>query len=512
MTASAPLGPAAAADLNTSILRAIAALENGFIFRKLGVCYDYVTTPGEFPRRTLPNAQEARDSLPNAAGLGTGLADCSKLGALLFDGYLLRLENGLGSPDEERVFDRLIGGLIRTGTTAPKGYLVRGLTADGRGFYRATDADTHVFWAFALWRAYRTAAIALESQTKLENIAGKWLGRLERDGFDVPGVEGKPGYAGEMSAPDARQGPKLLAVLAVGADLTNDPHWREVLKQKLAENDRARLAEPAPGMPPAEMLATQLAWTLLAQQEEFVGAETVELARSRQRTLARLARPHCGAFRNLPAETLAEAPDLDWRAQREALRLPEPGAAFVLPPAWSRLERERETYQAALEAALTVLLAGERELAAEIAEDAGECLRLGPWENLWLGGAIAPAISVHARGVELGLWDAKLLDRAETQEKLRISVAPYLEPDFDERFPERAGHVEPPAARREEAPTKGGERGSGGRGERGERGGERPSRPDNAPAKAAQPGNESGAAKDDGGRRSGGRRRRRRRR
>ena len=58
--------------LNDRARLALQNLQERFIFRKLGICYDYATTPEDFPRKTLPDARDAREGRPNRSGLGTG--------------------------------------------------------------------------------------------------------------------------------------------------------------------------------------------------------------------------------------------------------------------------------------------------------------------------------------------------------------------------------------------------------------------------------------------------------
>jgi hypothetical protein len=93
---------------------------------------------------------------------------------------------------------------------------------------------------------------------------------------------------------------------------------------------------------------------------------------------------------------------------------------------------------------LVVLLAGEKELAQGNAETMAECLRTVPWETLCLASALCPAVSVHARGVEMGLWDPELLLRPAEAVAPESLVSRYLADDFDSRNPTLAGHTNPP--------------------------------------------------------------------
>ncbi|MCX7935500.1 MAG: hypothetical protein N3A66_09625, partial [Planctomycetota bacterium] len=395
-----------------------------FIFRRLGLCFDYASDPDDFPRRPLPTAREARNRQPNAAGLGSGIAYTAWNNGLLLDGYLLRLEIGLGGEAEERILDRLIGGLIRLATTAPRNYVVRGLTADGRGFYPAVDVDSYLLWSFSLWRAYTTAAIALESQTKMHNIAKRWIERLERDGFRIPLLEGEgENPDGDLAAADGARGPKLLAILAVAGAVTREDRWFTRLSEKAASDGGCRLSAAA-AAGAREILSRQIAYYLLHHLNREESLKPLIAERLLENARAALA--FLDSFRRFAPEEYTDK--LDWRA----------GGG----PDWPRARHESETIAASLEAGLTLLLSGERDLIQPQAAALESCLRSVPWQRLCLASAIAPAISLHARGCELGLWDQDLLSRpkANAEESL---VAKYLAEDFDRLHPHLAGHSAP---------------------------------------------------------------------
>ncbi len=430
-----------------------AVLEECFLFRKLGLCYDYGTTPEDFPRNTLPVSDETRRGIPNRSGLYTGINRSAENNALLFDGYLLRVECGFAGENDERILDRLIGGLIRTATSGPKGFLIRGLSPDGRGFYPTSSVDAHLLWAFSLWRGATTAAIAPESQGKMQNIAAKWINRIEQDAFRITAIDDGPSPEGALDAADAETGPKLLALLAVAGAVTGEEKWLERLNAFAAADDGVRIAPPPETVTdPARVLRLQIAWHLLRQldPDEARRAE----APSRMGVLARRAATHLGAFRSLDPAVLEETPALDWRAAigTDAKEEPPP-----LPPEWARVRHEAETAGAAAQGALALLLAPETELVEAYAEEMAAALTETPWERLLLADAVAPVVAVHGRGVERGLWDEALLHRGSLAESVLPTATTYLAEDYDEAHPDRAGHTEPPPRRRsadEEEETK----------------------------------------------------------
>ncbi len=58
--------------LDEAIRQAQAAAEQKFLFRKIGLPFDYASQPDDFPSKAFANAKEARSNLPNPDGLGSG--------------------------------------------------------------------------------------------------------------------------------------------------------------------------------------------------------------------------------------------------------------------------------------------------------------------------------------------------------------------------------------------------------------------------------------------------------
>ncbi len=438
--------PEATATLNDRIQLVHNVLVDHFIFRKLGICYDYRSSPEDFPRKTLPTADEARDHRPNHAGLGAGMAECTRNSALLFDGYLLRIELGLADPNEERIFDRLIGGLIRIASAAPKGYLVRGLTPDGNGFYGSSSLEAHLFWAFSAWRGFQTAAIAMESQAKIQNIASRWMGRLEQDDFSIRFLAAN-GPDIDLTLKNWEHGPVFLALLAAARAVTGEKRWQDRYEACAAERERLDWTLPADLEKTGPLLRVQLALHMLAAIE--TEAERLTLIRARLRDVAEHASRFLDRFTNRKDPILEETPDLDWRALEQGQLAVAPGETehLHLPSPWRRIPHEAESICPSLEAGLALLLAGDKELAESHAEILTRCLAEVPWDKLWFANALAPALSLHARGAELGLWDEDLLQGSDKEVEKKSLVAPYLADDFDDKHPERAGHTEAPKPR-----------------------------------------------------------------
>ncbi len=447
------------AFLDDAVRQALAAVEQKFLFRKIGLPFDYASSPDDFPSKAFANAKEARGNLPNPVGLGGGFHFSCRNHALLFDSYLLRVELGIEGPGDEAILDRLIGGLIRLATVAPKSFLVGGLAPDGRGFYGLPSLENHAAWAFAVLRGLATSAISPESQEKFRSIAGKWIDRVKREKFRLHTVDGKPVAAGDFSGADANSGPFLLAMLLAAARASGDEKDYELYGTMAEEEGRARFL-PLEDCEIQEdmdaMLWRQAALSLLAGQDS--DQTRAALARERLRANAQTASRRIVTWREWKAPADGLVLDLDWR-KRPKVPPEESPLGFAPDESWAVIEGEH-ALSTALHAMYVMLLAGDAELLEPHAAEMEECLSSIPWNGLVSLNAVAPVAGVHARGVELGLWDKTLYESHRITPSSETSFsAKYLEPDYDTRNPDKAGHRSDPPGKRKDDPAGKGEGG-----------------------------------------------------
>ncbi len=445
------------AFLDDAVKQVQTAVEQKFLFRKIGLPFDYASKPDDFPSKAFATAKEARANQPNPTGLGAGYAFSCRNHSLLFDGYLLRIELGIESAGDEAILDRLIGGLIRLDTVAPKSFLVGGLAPDGRGFYAMSSRQNHAAWAHAIHRGLKTAAIAPESQDKFRSIAGKWMDRVRREKFRLHTVDGKPVANGDFSQANQEDGPLLLAMLLTAAVASNEDKDFENYAAVADENDRARL-RPYTGAVNADSLADlvlrQMCLSVIAGSDP--NEERVGLAKARLVENAHKALPFMSAWLAWDASMLETDVDLDWRTFEKA-PLDSSPYGFVPPPSWERIAKE-QAIATALNAMLALMMAGDEELAKTNVGEMEQCLSTLPWDGMITLNALAPALSVHARGMEMNLWDGELFaSRREPPSAETSFAAKYLEPEYDDENPDKAGHRAPPpgkAAKAGEAPQK----------------------------------------------------------
>ncbi|MDR1534719.1 MAG: hypothetical protein LBU64_06410 [Planctomycetota bacterium] len=429
--------------LDEAVRRVMTAVEDGFLFRKIGLPFDYASDPNDFPSRLLASAKEARAGRPNPAGIGSGYHHSCRNHALLFDAYLLRRELGIETPGEDAILDRLIGGLIRLATVAPRSFLVGGLAPDGRGFYALPRRDNHAAWAFAAMRGMTTAAIVPETQEKFRSIAGKWLDRLRRDKFALSGPDGKPPpeAAPPLNARDPDNGPFHLAALLVGARASGENEDLAAYAAAAEEDSRVRLGEFPGREAPSELVWRQLSLALVAKFDFH--PERSELAKRRLRENAGKAAAFLNAWREWDPALEELEVDLDWR-RCPRVPLERNPLGFVRPESWARLDQENRA-AAALYAVHIILLAGEPDRLEPEVPAIRECLGEPRWPKMRQLSALAPIPGLHALGSEMGLWDRDLFAARRVPPAVETSfAAKFLEPGYDEMNPDKAGHLAAP--------------------------------------------------------------------
>ena len=263
-----------------------------FMHADLQMLYDYWWGVADFP--WLPTAAEVEGEDPNAAGWGTGMENCALSAAQVLPGALLRHEL---APDErtEQEARALYSGLQRLFTAADDpGFLPRGLALDGISHYPNSSADQYTMVFHAL-HAYHCSHVATPAeQQAIQEIWQCTLRRWERDAWEDRREDGDPAMFGDMDRVTSDRSGRLLAALLGGFVVTGDGHWHDVYRQKLEEDDFARLRV---GLPPEGAALyvydqNQVAWRLLWEletdhdiRERYRGLMQVTAAAVRNRLL-----------------------------------------------------------------------------------------------------------------------------------------------------------------------------------------------------------------------------------
>lgn len=392
------------------IFEALDHLEHNFIFRKMGIAFDYVSRPGDFPRSALPKASEVKENKPNSAGIGTGIGECINNTCLLLDGYLTRLELGLSRNDEARIMDRLVAGLIRLGTISQKNRIVRGFTPDGRSYYNSYSAMNCTWYAHGLYRTSITPTVSQESQQKLKDIGNKWLIALKEDEFMIPGiVNDKNSLLPLESLSDEKKWEnsiRFLHILAVITFLTDNKEWQELYQQyAFTETGEFSIKADLPTAfnEPNKLLSLQIALSDLTKirTEE---KELMHLNLLRKKIAYRCV----DTLKNFePVEITVNIEDavLDWREGFPA------GDALLhelkekANNTWPQIGLEMQRIAPAIEAALCIMLTEDSTLISENSTDIQNIIKNTEWSKLWTACSISPLLLMHALGYESSLWD-----------------------------------------------------------------------------------------------------------
>ena len=423
---------------------ALKLLSESFVFRKLGICYDYYCAPNAIPNPLLPHAKDIKQGLPNPAGLGSGMADCALNNALLCDAFSTRLEIGFGTAEDDKVFDRIIGGIIRLATIAPKNSVIRGLSPDGKSYYPQSGHAAALYWAFSAWRAATTPAVASESQGKIRNICQHWMENLEQNGFVLPNNDPA------LTAADWVGGILKPALLAVAFALSGNEKWRALALAELRLSDAAPERLPDSAGRAENLFAMQLSLYLL---REILGTDRPTPAHADEPSTEKTAAAVANDFGNtltapmtvladaaakilakypeLALNTLDDRPELDWHAVKEDGALP-----------WNRIIAENAGIADPALAMLTILWAADAATVQRHAPQIQEFLRFVPWEKVWLGRALTAAALGHALGVARGLWEENLREYQLAFDGKSSLVERFLDPAYDENNPDKSGPTE----------------------------------------------------------------------
>ncbi|MFW5858158.1 MAG: hypothetical protein ACOCX4_09785, partial [Planctomycetota bacterium] len=355
------------------------------------------TFAGEEPRRI-------------AAGIGAGMGDCAYHTCLLLSGYLRRLELGLSRPEEDRIMDRLVAGVIRIGTTGQKGALVRGLLPDGRSFFPASCVEDHILFAHAVRVACESPALAADSQDKLRDIYGKCMRRLAKNDYAFEALSEEEGTL----LPDGTAGPwnwrrrwALLHLAVTAESIAPDKEWTELAARlrKGPDGDPLLHAElPAEIRDSRILLAHQIGLSDLAASA--ASAEEAEAIALLRRKIAYRFQSLLDGWRTFtPRPEEEEVPALDWRTDLPALEGSEEDARARVRETWPAVRGEAEALAPAARSLLGILLAGDARLVEEKRDACFALIEGVPWGRALLAASLAPLPLAHALGHEAGLWE-----------------------------------------------------------------------------------------------------------
>lgn len=206
--------------------------------------YDYMAPPGEPDKwEHLPTPEEIKDNNPNACGWQTGMEDCSINGGAYLAGLVNRYSI-TNLPEHAGEARTIYQGLKMLGTVSPrKGFIARGVLPDGISHYCNSSVDQYTLYVYGVWRYYHSSIATEKEKSEIEEIINNICTRIEEDGFDILREDGKPALVSDIGAIRSDRSSRLLEMFIAGYDITSNKHWLEIYREKLKENDYARLRD-----------------------------------------------------------------------------------------------------------------------------------------------------------------------------------------------------------------------------------------------------------------------------
>jgi len=211
----------------------------------------------------LPVPEECRADRPNALSWDISITDGAMFGGLYMEAAIHRWKITNEAEDREKA-RRIAWGLMKLATVGQtKGFIARGVTADGSAHYAASSNDQTLPWLYGMWRYVRSE---IPDEAEREQIRAKIIEVTEalRDhGYKVPCDRPPFEYFGEFASFGWNSAPRLLFLLKMTADVSGDARWEELYRQAIAEEnpsgEASRLETCAKGM--ISVLQSHHTWT-----------------------------------------------------------------------------------------------------------------------------------------------------------------------------------------------------------------------------------------------------------
>jgi hypothetical protein len=322
--------------------------------------YDHVCSYDPQKRlASLPTPDEIHRQLPNQNGWGTGMEDCAisagVMMSMICDRFEATRDMSLRGPAE-----KVFAGMALLGTLSPsEGFVIRGVCpVDQRSHYCESSRDQYTWYAYGLWRYYRSPLSSPGAQATMRKIIGAICARLERNvvpknDYHIGREDGTfDGRVDKMWNVQAHEAARLPMIYAIGADLTGERRWRNLARQFSPEAATQSRGD-----------STKIAYALLQEQVSLAALyqleESAELKRQwleAMRLVSARASVFLAECRGYSPQD-AENVDLDWRAWQVRTSL---GYRVPVPP--DIVVKEDRTVRQPAEAALTLLLCPEAAL------------------------------------------------------------------------------------------------------------------------------------------------------
>lgn len=333
-----------------------------FYHERTRLFYDFVTSYDQERLATLPTPEETQRQYPNRNGWGTGMEDCAITGGVMLSMICDRFA-ATGDSSVRPLATKAFAGLNSLGTVSPsEGFVIRGISpADGRSHYGESSRDQYTWYAYGLWRYYRSPLSgAAEKAAMRKSIAGVCR-RLERNvvaanDYHIGREDGTlDGLVDKMWENDAHEMARLPMIYWIGADITGDRHWRDLGLRYIPEAIVKSRAE-----------STKIPYALLQQQVSLDALYVLDDSPERKQQwldlMGVVAGRAQGFLKNCRQYQVPTAEEIhyDWRNSKF-----RSSRGYLVPTRSDLILKENRTIREPAEAALTLLLGPRPSLAPE---------------------------------------------------------------------------------------------------------------------------------------------------
>jgi hypothetical protein len=245
--AASTLSPALAASTATAAEQAHTEIWRRFI-DKFGIMIDFADMDGSV---SLPTPEELREGKPNALGWWAPIENGAMFNGLYMDAAINRWKRTQSAEDAAKARKLMAGLLLLNSISEVKGFVGRGVAADGKSHYPMGSNDQTLPWFLGLWRYWASDLATAEEKQRIAKHLVETAEVIAAMKWQMPAEQpfGKRGGFGGFSFDSS---PRLLFTCKALHQVTGDAKWdklyRDALVERGGKEQRTRLEICEQGM------------------------------------------------------------------------------------------------------------------------------------------------------------------------------------------------------------------------------------------------------------------------
>ncbi|OYW74178.1 MAG: hypothetical protein B7Z37_18970 [Verrucomicrobia bacterium 12-59-8] len=229
-----------AADVATSAAQAHAEIWRRFI-DKHGIMIDFADLDGTV---SLPTPEELREGKPNALGWWAPIENGAMFNGLYMDAAVSRWKRTQSAEDAAEARRLMEGLLLLNSISDVKGFVGRGVGADGKSHYPMGSNDQTLPWFLGLWRYWESDLASAEEKQRIAKHLIETAEVIAAMKWQMP-AEQPFGKRGGFAGFSFDSSPRLLFTCKALHQITSDPKWdklyRDALVERGGKENRTRL-------------------------------------------------------------------------------------------------------------------------------------------------------------------------------------------------------------------------------------------------------------------------------